>query len=265
MENVHGIVDESRHSSWARFLHEFGNLQEFQHHSKMNKRTFWINSEFEKLGWFVTIMDEINTDQRQGHQVAEGKSLCLHRFRSMNWRDGTSTRSRRTKMERTKWRSQEVFLVPRRSWTRRRRNWIRVENFPGFSSLTILQEIQKTWRRRTLIKPENFKGQIIFMSLFNHILWKSDDQNCISNRWESQELPRVQNKYVDTKHQLADKLTKGNFTRNEWNNLLYLFHISHVSSLCCAQNFSLTSCTRTMAQIRYIDSKPSASRLFDQG
>ena len=41
MVNVHGIVDESRHSSWARFLKEFGNLQEHkiprecvQHHSK---------------------------------------------------------------------------------------------------------------------------------------------------------------------------------------------------------------------------------------
>ena len=43
-------------------------------------------------------------------------------------------------------------------------------------------------------------------------------------------------------------LTKGNFTRNEWNNLLYLFIISHFSSVCCSQNFRLTSCTKTMAK-----------------
>ena len=55
-------------------------------------------------------------------------------------------------------------------------------------------------------------------------------------------------KCVDTKHQLAEILTKGNFTRDEWNNLLYLFNISHFSSLCCAQNFSLTSCTKTRAR-----------------
>ena len=59
--------------------------------------------------------------------------------------------------------------------------------------------------------------------------------------------PNIQIKYVDTKHQLADMLTKGNFTRDEWNNLLYLFDIFHFSPLCCAQNISLTSCTRTMA------------------
>ena len=60
--------------------------------------------------------------------------------------------------------------------------------------------------------------------------------------------PKIRIKCVDTKHQLEDILTKGNFTRDEWNNLLHLFDISHFSSLCCAQNFSLTSCTRTMAK-----------------
>ena len=32
--------------------------------------------------------------------------------------------------------------------------------------------------------------------------------------------PKIQIKYVDTKNQLADMLTKGNFTRDEWNHLL---------------------------------------------
>ena len=49
--------------------------------------------------------------------------------------------------------------------------------------------------------------------------------------------------YVDTKHQLGDMLTKGNFTRDEWNNLLHLFNISHFSSTCCTKNFSLISCS----------------------
>ena len=36
--------------------------------------------------------------------------------------------------------------------------------------------------------------------------------------------PKIQIKYIDTKNQLADILTKGNFTRDEWN-LLCLFNI----------------------------------------
>ena len=36
---------------------------------------------------------------------------------------------------------------------------------------------------------------------------------------------KIQIRCIDTKRQLADILTKGNFTRDEWNNLLHLFNI----------------------------------------
>ena len=42
---------------------------------------------------------------------------------------------------------------------------------------------------------------------------------------------KIQIKYIDTKNQLADILTTGNFTRDEWNHLLCLFNISHFSSI----------------------------------
>ena len=51
--------------------------------------------------------------------------------------------------------------------------------------------------------------------------------------------PKIQIKYIDTKNQLADILTQGNFTRDEWNHLLNLFNISH---------FSSTACTAAMAK-----------------
>ena len=51
--------------------------------------------------------------------------------------------------------------------------------------------------------------------------------------------PKIQIKYIDTKNQLEDILTKGNFTRDEWNHLLNLFNISH---------FSSTACTAAMAK-----------------
>ena len=47
--------------------------------------------------------------------------------------------------------------------------------------------------------------------------------------------PKIQIKYIDTKNQLADRLTKGNFTRDEWNRLLCLFNISHFSSTVCSE------------------------------
>ena len=37
--------------------------------------------------------------------------------------------------------------------------------------------------------------------------------------------PKIQNKYVDTKNQFADMLTKGSFSRDEWNHFLCSFNI----------------------------------------
>ena len=45
---------------------------------------------------------------------------------------------------------------------------------------------------------------------------------------------KIQTKYIDTKNQLADILTKGSFTRDEWNHLLCLFNMSHFSPTVCS-------------------------------
>ena len=50
--------------------------------------------------------------------------------------------------------------------------------------------------------------------------------------------PKIQIKYIDTKNQLADILTKGSFTRDEWNHLLCLFNISHFSSAVCSETMA---------------------------
>ena len=50
---------------------------------------------------------------------------------------------------------------------------------------------------------------------------------------------KIHVKYIDTKNQLADILTKRNFTRDEWNHLLCLFNVSH---------FISTACTAAMAK-----------------
>ena len=49
---------------------------------------------------------------------------------------------------------------------------------------------------------------------------------------------KIQVKYIDTKNQLADILTKGKCTRDEWNHLLCLFNISHFSSTNCLEVMS---------------------------
>ena len=52
---------------------------------------------------------------------------------------------------------------------------------------------------------------------------------------------KIQIKYIDTKNKLADILTEGNFTRDEWNHLLCLFNISHFSSTVCTDTIAKRS------------------------
>ena len=50
--------------------------------------------------------------------------------------------------------------------------------------------------------------------------------------------PRTQMKYVDTNNKLANILTKVNFTRHKWNNLLHQVNISTFSSASCPEVMS---------------------------
>ena len=53
--------------------------------------------------------------------------------------------------------------------------------------------------------------------------------------------PKIQIKYIDSQNQLADILTKGKFTRHEWNHLLCLFSNSQFSSTVCSETVAKRS------------------------
>ena len=116
-------------------------------------------------------------------------------------------------------------------------NWVVLIMFRRTRSLTFLRTM-KPWLRWW------FKGRSPTMRHVSRTHWVALDR--LFDRIYLD--PKIQIKYIDTKHQVADILTKGNFTRDEWNNLIHLFNISHSSSTCCANNFSLTGCTKTMAK-----------------
>ena len=46
--------------------------------------------------------------------------------------------------------------------------------------------------------------------------------------------PTIQIKYVDTTNELADMLTKGSFTRDDWKHLLRLFNIMNFLMFSCS-------------------------------
>ena len=179
MGNVYGVVDESCYPSWAGFPNDFGNLQEHQIENVFNitprimkKRTFRRNSECERPGIFITIMEEIDIGQRSSDRMGEGKRLCLRWLRSVCWSDGTWSRSSRKKMERPSWRSQDVFITSRCSGNRWRNNWIRVENFRGFSPLSNSSRDPERLGReehptRELLRPDHLHVNVQWHSVEN--------------------------------------------------------------------------------------------------
>ena len=50
--------------------------------------------------------------------------------------------------------------------------------------------------------------------------------------------PKIKIKYIDTKKPTRRHTDKGNFTRDEWNHLLCLFHISHFCSTVCSDKMA---------------------------
>ena len=77
----------------------------------------------------------------------------------------------------------------------------------------------------------------------NYERQKSNNETCFSRThrvaldWLFDRInldPEIQIKYIDSKNQLADILTKGNFTRDDWNHLLNLLNISHFSCTVCS-------------------------------
>ena len=61
--------------------------------------------------------------------------------------------------------------------------------------------------------------------------------------------PKIQIKFADTKNQLADMLTKGSFTRDEWDHFLRLFNIMNFPMFLAAILFGTqckVSCRREL-------------------
>ena len=81
--------------------------------------------------------------------------------------------------------------------------------------------------------------------------------------------PKIQIKYIDTKHQIADILTTRNFTRDDWNVHHQPFQLS-----AALKNFSLITCPKkrwrsgckNKEESRIVSkSKPTATNLWRKG
>ena len=116
----------------------------------------------------------------RSHQSLACKGLCILRFCVMFWKDEREPTIKYCL-------GGQVDVVQKfttiqnfgHNW--RRTDGIRVEYFPGFTTLQLVQEVQKPMNK--MGEPERFQGRIIFMSMFNDIMWwiKDNEKECVAN------------------------------------------------------------------------------------
>ena len=131
---------------------------------------FWSVSN--QLGKF-SMKPIISGQWWRSHQSLACKVLCILRFCVMSWKDEREPNIKYCL-------GTAVGLVQRfikntefgTHW--RRTDVIRVEYFPGFTTLQLVREVQELLSRLS-VQPEYFTGRIIFMSMFNDISWWSKD------------------------------------------------------------------------------------------
>ena len=116
----------------------------------------------------------------RSHQSLACKGLCILRFCVMSWKD-ESEPNIKCCLGTTVGLFQRFTTVQNFGHNWRRTDGIRVEYFPGFTTLQLVQEVQKFMNKMS--DPDQFQGQIIFMSMFNDIILgiKVNETECIDN------------------------------------------------------------------------------------
>ena len=122
-----------------------------------------------KIDWDSRAWQEDNVVVRQSSPIVDRKRPRILRLRIVSWK--TKETSETVK----KWKEQLEWFTTTTQYKELGRidgepmefEW---KIFPGFTTLQIIREIQNMMDE-IQCDPEEFKGRIIFMSMFNDIEW----------------------------------------------------------------------------------------------
>ena len=135
--------------------------------------------------------------------------------------------------------------------------------------INTVKNIPKKEQRSSLTRPKILAGQMLITSRRQRSSYQDvptmrhvSRTHRVTLDWlfDRPTSPQIQIKYVDTKNQLADLLTKGNFTRDEWNDLLRLFYIMSFSVFSCSHIKSINK-SKIMSKRSMQERKPGEERV----
>ena len=177
--------------SWERItqtIHIPSTIQE-KSHFEANVRDIWT-VDIATIGWdFWSVTNQlgrlfmeiiISGQWWRSHQSLACKGLCILRFCVMSWKDESEPNIKYC-LGTTVGLVQRFITIQNFGHNWRRTDGIQVECVPGFTALQLVQEVQQFMNKKG--EPEHFQGRIIFMSMFNDIIWwtKDNERECIAN------------------------------------------------------------------------------------
>ena len=112
----------------------------------------------------------------RSHQSLACKGLCIFRFCVMSWK-GESEPNIKFCLGRKIELLQEFITIQNFGHNWWRANGIRVESFLKVHHIAALQQSPRVHDLIMSDPARIFKGRIIFMSMFNDILWRSEDND----------------------------------------------------------------------------------------
>ena len=193
MRNVYVCYAGCSNSSWQRSFGEIYVLPKISHNARLDTSSMWqrswsqIKQKFNVYRRLIGTHTSLAKDyfvNWQSSPIIKSKSLCILRFRIVSGQDQS-----------TPWvhRRMEIFKI---EWftitsTHQYRELDRIDgepmefewkNFPEFTTLQILAEIQKMMDEMQC-EPEQFTGRINFMSMYNDIVWRKEGNKelCTAN------------------------------------------------------------------------------------
>ena len=147
-------------------------------HFKADVRNIWT-VDIGTIGWdFWSVSNQLGKFSMEtvisgqwwrSHQSLACKGSRILRFCVMSWKDESEPNIKYC-LGTTVGMVQRFITIPNIGHNQRRTDGIRVEYFPGFTTLELVREVQKLMSK--MGEPEQFQGRIIFMSMFNDIIWE---------------------------------------------------------------------------------------------
>ena len=173
MDNVYVFNIGSICIHWKELLRKFSFHQKYreQSHDETDVRHIWKSDEIfgvTPINWEDSSWKQLSLviDEEVINQSLACKGLRIPRFCVMSWK-GESEPNMKFCLGRKIELVQEFITIQNFG-----HNWwwadgIRVEYFPGFTTLQLCNEVQEFMSKMS--GPSEFKGRIIFMSMFNDI------------------------------------------------------------------------------------------------